>query len=105
MSHLINVDNFNYVTTNLNVFLISKHSNIILFNVICRSREIEALRQDILTMKSRMDRQPKPASLQDLEAVSILIIQPQSISRGGNWFKTKKINYYRLTANVKVFYL
>ena len=52
-----------------------------------------------------MDRQPKPASLQDLEAVSILIIQPQSISRGGNWFKTKKINYYRLTANVKVFYL
>ncbi|XP_052791297.1 cingulin-like isoform X2 [Mya arenaria] len=33
-----------------------------------RSREMEELRQEVLTLKARLDRQPKPASLQDIES-------------------------------------
>ncbi|KAL4240116.1 hypothetical protein ACF0H5_000910 [Mactra antiquata] len=36
-----------------------------------RTREVEALRQELQSLKSRMDRQPKPASLQDLEAMNV----------------------------------
>ncbi|XP_052263320.1 ninein-like isoform X2 [Dreissena polymorpha] len=36
-----------------------------------RAREMEILRQEILNLKSRLDRQPKAASLQDLEAMNI----------------------------------
>lgn len=39
-----------------------------------RAREVETLRQEIQTMKNKMDRQPKPASLQELEAVSPLTV-------------------------------
>ena len=34
---------------------------------------MEALRQEVNMLKSRLDRQPKPASLQDLEAVSLCV--------------------------------
>ncbi|XP_053393154.1 myosin-3-like isoform X3 [Mercenaria mercenaria] len=36
-----------------------------------RAREVELLRQELQTMKSRLDRQPKPASLQELEAMNV----------------------------------
>ncbi|WAQ96778.1 CC154-like protein, partial [Mya arenaria] len=36
-----------------------------------RSREMEELRQEVLTLKARLDRQPKPASLQDIESVNV----------------------------------
>lgn len=36
-----------------------------------RTREVEALRQELAMLKSRVDRQPKPASLQDLEAMNV----------------------------------
>ena len=59
------------------LYLLSLYAIDVATNLLCmcsRTREVEALRQEITMLKSRLDRQPKPATLQDLEAVSCLAL-------------------------------